>query len=116
MKETENEFIGRKMRTARFAAGLTLAEVEDITDGAFKASIVGGYERADRGMSVARFLRLCKLYNVTPARILGDATAPTLNEAILNDDRFTHTQIKSVLDILRAFEQSNAMKEGLREA
>ena len=116
MKESENEWIGRRMRTARFAARLTLGEVEELTDGAFKASIVGSYERADRGLSVAKFLRLCKLSNVTPARILGDATAPTLNDAVLNDDRFTADQIKSVLDILRAFEQTNAMKASLREA
>lgn len=116
MRETENEWIGRKMRQAREAAKLTLAEVEQLTDQTFKASIVGSYERAERSMTVPRFLRLCKVYNVTPARILGDESAPTLNEAILNDDRFSDEQIKSVLDILRAFEQSNAMQAALREA
>lgn len=62
--------LGRKLRAARRQRGWSLGEVESQTDGEFKASVVGAYERGERAISVQRFVRLAETYNVVPADLL----------------------------------------------
>jgi transcriptional regulator with XRE-family HTH domain len=64
--------IGKALRRARTARGLTLRQVATITEGRFKATSVAGYERGERTISVERFCDLCDLYDVSPQAILGD--------------------------------------------
>jgi hypothetical protein len=47
-----------------------LGEVESHTDGEFKASVVGAYERGERAISVQRFVRLAEVYDFPPADLL----------------------------------------------
>ncbi len=62
-----NRQLGAEMRHAR---PWTLQEVEKRTNGEFKASVVGAYERGERAMTVARFVRLCEWYSTSPILIL----------------------------------------------
>jgi transcriptional regulator with XRE-family HTH domain len=62
--------LGQKLRAARRQRGWSLGEVESHTDGEFKASVVGAYERGERAISVQRFVRLAETYNVVPADLL----------------------------------------------
>jgi len=64
--------IGKALRRARTARGLTLRQVSTLTEGRFKATSVAGYERGERTISVERFCDLCDLYQVSPQAILGD--------------------------------------------
>jgi transcriptional regulator with XRE-family HTH domain len=64
--------IGKALRRARTARGLTLRQVSSLTEGRFKATSVAGYERGERTISVERFCDLCALYEVSPSAILGD--------------------------------------------
>ena len=64
--------IGKALRRARAAHGLTLRQVSTLTEGRFKATSVAGYERGERTISVERFCDLCALYRVSPPAILGD--------------------------------------------
>ena len=64
--------IGKALRRARTARGLTLRQVSTLTEGRFKATSVAGYERGERTISVERFCDLCALYQVSPPAILGD--------------------------------------------
>jgi transcriptional regulator with XRE-family HTH domain len=64
--------IGKALRRARAARGLTLRQVSTITEGRFKATSVAGYERGERTISVERFCDLCDTYKVSPQAILGD--------------------------------------------
>ena len=64
--------IGKALRRARTARGLTLRQVSTLTEGRFKATSVAGYERGERTISVQRFCDLCDLYQVSPQAILGD--------------------------------------------
>jgi transcriptional regulator with XRE-family HTH domain len=64
--------IGKALRRARAARGLTLRQVSTLTEGRFKATSVAGYERAERTISVERFCDLCNTYQVSPQAILGD--------------------------------------------
>jgi transcriptional regulator with XRE-family HTH domain len=64
--------IGKGLREARRARGLTLRQVSALTDGRFKATSVAGYERGERTISVERFCELCGLYGVAPQAVLGE--------------------------------------------
>lgn len=64
--------IGRALRRLRRAQGLTLVEVAAMSEGAFKATSVAGYERGERNITVERFCRLTELYGYAPERLLAD--------------------------------------------
>lgn len=62
--------LGQKLRAARRHRGWSLGEVEANTEGEFKASVVGAYERGERAISVQRFVALSDIYGVVPADLL----------------------------------------------
>lgn len=64
--------VGTALRRARDAAGLSLKDVERLTEGRFKPSTVAGYERGERSISVSRFLSLARFYATHPDEILSD--------------------------------------------
>ena len=64
--------IGRALRRARAARGLTLRQVASVTGGEFKATSVAGYERGERTISVERFCQLCAVYLASPPAVLAE--------------------------------------------
>lgn len=62
--------LGQKLRAARRHRGWSLGEVESNTNGEFKASVVGAYERGERAISVQRFASLADIYGVVAADLL----------------------------------------------
>lgn len=62
--------VGKRLRAARKHRRLTLGDVEALSGGEFKTSVLGAYERGERGLAVSRLLRLAELYGVTPAELL----------------------------------------------
>jgi transcriptional regulator with XRE-family HTH domain len=62
--------LGRQLRAARRQLGLSLKLVETMTEGEFKASALGAYERAQRTISVPRLHRLAHVYRVSVDRLL----------------------------------------------
>jgi transcriptional regulator with XRE-family HTH domain len=77
--------IGRALRRARAARGLTLRQVASVTGGQFKATSVAGYERGERTISVERFCQLCDVYGAAPNVVLADivnAVAGTMQTVI----------------------------------
>ena len=70
MRGSIGEEVGRALRGARLARGLTLRQVGELSDGAFKPTAVAGYERAERSISVERYFELCAFYDVSPAQLL----------------------------------------------
>src|SRR5439155_18186131 len=62
--------IGRALRRARLAQGLTLKQLAAASAGRFKPTSVAGYERGERGISVVRFCELSRVYRVPPDRLL----------------------------------------------
>jgi transcriptional regulator with XRE-family HTH domain len=69
------QVIGEVLRDARQTAGLTLRQALDRSGGRFKPSVIGGYERGERSISVARFCQLATFYGVPADRLLGQALA-----------------------------------------
>ena len=54
------------------ARGLTLRDLAPMSAGRFKATSVAGYERGERRISLERFCELCRLYGVSPWRLLAN--------------------------------------------
>lgn len=72
--------LGARLRSIRRQQGMTLHDVEERSDGQWKAVVVGSYERGDRAISVAKLARLAEFYNVPLHDLLpsddGDSRAP----------------------------------------
>ncbi len=83
--ESFNVAMGERLRRARRARGWSLLEVEEATEGEFKASVLGAYERGERSLSVSRLCRLAELYHVTPAALLPGAAELAAAEPVVVD-------------------------------
>lgn len=68
-----SEAIGEALRRARRGRNMTLHDVRRISNGRFKPSSVGSYERGTRTISVPLLCDLAALYGIPPDRILADA-------------------------------------------
>lgn len=89
MVEDFNYALGQRLRAARRHRGWSLGDVEANTDGEFKASVVGAYERGERAISVQRFVSLADIYGSAPSELLPAGTMPDLVidlEALAGDD------------------------------
>jgi transcriptional regulator with XRE-family HTH domain len=62
--------LGNRIRAVRLDLGLTLRDVERLSGGMLSSVAVGSYERADRTMSVTKFLALADFYGVAATDLL----------------------------------------------
>jgi transcriptional regulator with XRE-family HTH domain len=69
------QVLGDVLRDARQQRGLTLRQAMERSEGHFKPSVIGGYERGERSVSVARFCELAKFYRIPADRLLGQVLA-----------------------------------------
>ena len=79
-----NRAVGRTLRDARRARGLTLKQLAARSGSSFKPSAVGGYERGERAISVERFCRLAAVYGVPAGELLARALR-TVGDDVLVD-------------------------------
>lgn len=70
MEERFNLALGGRLRAARRHRGLSLTEVEQLSEQEFKASVLGAYERGERALSVQRLVRLAALYEMPVKHLL----------------------------------------------
>lgn len=68
--------LGARLRAIRQQQGLTLQEVEERSDGHWKAVVVGSYERGDRALSVAKLAELGEFYGVPVSELLPTEDQP----------------------------------------
>lgn len=66
--------LGERLRRVRRQQGLSLLDVEQLSDGALKASVLGAYERGERTISITRLSELSEFYRVPVAELLPDPT------------------------------------------
>lgn len=64
--------LGARLRAIRNQQGLSLQRVEDMSEGKWKAVVVGSYERGDRAVTVQRLSELAAFYGVPPVELLPD--------------------------------------------
>jgi transcriptional regulator with XRE-family HTH domain len=67
---TYTELLGERLRSIRRQRGLSLQEVQRLTEGEFKAAVLGAYERGERSLSVPRLRRLAEVYGVPLTQLL----------------------------------------------
>lgn len=69
--------IGRRIRARRKALRVSLAEVETMTGGEFRASVLGAYERGERDIRAVRLVRLAEVYGCAPVDMLPATDMPS---------------------------------------
>ena len=67
--------VGMVLREHRLACGYTLREVSAESRGLLKGSALASYERAERKITLERFVRLMSLYDVPADRALSEVMA-----------------------------------------
>jgi len=60
----EAERLGSHLRRLRRQKGLSLLDVQALSEGGFKASVLGAYERGERAISAIRLSDLANLYRL----------------------------------------------------
>ena len=62
--------VGERLRAIRTGLGLSLQDVERRSKGAWKAAVIGSYERGDRNISASRLCELADFYGVPASDVL----------------------------------------------
>ncbi len=105
MEEKDNRetslAVGEKLRQIRKEQRLSLHDVEEQSNHEFKASVVGAYERGERSISVARLIRLCEHYHISPSSVL-----PSENTIDLTEEEGTHKKI--IVDLAKVADNNHA--------
>lgn len=70
--ETHQQLLGERLREIRNQQGMTLHDVEERSDGRWKAAVIGAYERGDRAISAPKLIELARFYRVPVAELLPD--------------------------------------------
>ena len=68
--------LGARLRAVRRRQGLRLQDVEERSEGHFKAVVVGSYERGDRAVSAHKLAALASFYGVPVAELLPEDESP----------------------------------------
>jgi transcriptional regulator with XRE-family HTH domain len=68
--------VGDRLRNIRTQKGMSLHDVQDASEGRWKAAVVGAYERGDRNVTVARLAELAGFYGVPVTELLPDEADP----------------------------------------
>lgn len=75
--------LGSRLRAIRQQQGMTLHQVEEQSEGKWKAVVVGSYERGDRAVSVAKLAELGEFYGVPVSELLPkEDVEPTSGEPL----------------------------------
>ena len=74
--------VGSRLRAVRTEMHLSLQRVDALSEGEFRTSVLGAYERGDRAISLPRLQRLATLYDVPLERFLPRDGAGERDEAI----------------------------------
>jgi transcriptional regulator with XRE-family HTH domain len=65
-----NDRVGGRLRAIRKQRGLSLQDVRRLSEGEFKAAVVGAYERGERSLSLPRLHRLARFFQVPISQFL----------------------------------------------
>jgi transcriptional regulator with XRE-family HTH domain len=101
--------VGERLRAIRRQKKLSLQDVDEMSTGEFKASVVGAYERGERAISLPRLQRLADVYSVPVAQLLPfDESEPGLDP-----DSVSSRSRKLAIDLVRLAEMTGPSAEML---
>jgi transcriptional regulator with XRE-family HTH domain len=101
--------VGRVLRRLRTDQSLTLHGVQELSNGAFKASALSGYERGERSISLEKFRDLVELYSAAPDVALKEVLA-LVGEKRTEDRVIDLTEAS--IDLTDASERTVPAREG----
>jgi transcriptional regulator with XRE-family HTH domain len=110
--------LGNRLRAIRQQQGLTLQQVEELSEGKWKAVVVGSYERGDRAVSVAKLAELAEFYNVPVAELLPKEDMPsagagwTSNKVMLDLRRLARSDLDPDLKPVSRFAHTIQLQRG----
>jgi transcriptional regulator with XRE-family HTH domain len=87
--------LGERLRAVRTQQDLTLQQVEERSDGKWKAVVIGAYERGDRAISAAKLADLADFYGIPVSELLPETQETTAVD--VSRERRSHV----VLDLTR---------------
>jgi transcriptional regulator with XRE-family HTH domain len=80
---SRQQALGARLRRIRAQQGLSLAQVEERSEGRWKAVVVGAYERGDRAVTIERLAALAAFYDVPIGHLLPpESTAAPLDDNV----------------------------------
>lgn len=85
--DRRSQELGRKLRDIRRRKQLSLQNVEAATNGEYKASVLGAYERGERHISVPRLLGLTAYYGVALHEVVEEAKPESYELTVRFDAR-----------------------------
>lgn len=109
-----NEQLGQRLRDARKRRGWSLLDIEEMTDGEFKASVMGAYERGERSLSALRLCKLADIYDVSAGSLLPapyDGSQPSVVIDLDRAERMTGVQADAMerfLDAIQTMRRNTA--------
>jgi transcriptional regulator with XRE-family HTH domain len=62
--------VGKRLRSIRKQRGLSLQDVQRLSEQEFKAAVLGAYERGERSLSLPRLHRLAAFFSVPVGQLL----------------------------------------------
>lgn len=68
--------LGERLRRIRIQKNMSLQDVQQASNGKWKAAVIGAYERGDRNVTVAKLSELADFYAVPVSEILPAETGP----------------------------------------
>jgi transcriptional regulator with XRE-family HTH domain len=110
--------LGARLRAIRQQQGLTLQQVEEMSQGKWKAVVVGSYERGDRAVSVTKLHELAEFYNVPVSELLPkeemDAVRPGAppTKVMLDLRRLSRSDLEPDLRPISRFAHTIQMQRG----
>jgi transcriptional regulator with XRE-family HTH domain len=110
--------LGSRLRAIRQQQGLTLQQVEELSEGKWKAVVVGSYERGDRAVSVAKLAELGDFYNVPVSELLPkeeigqSQTSPLSGKVMLDLRRLSRTDLDPDLRPISRFAHTIQLQRG----
>ena len=69
--------LGERLRKIRIQKGMSLHDVQETSEGRWKAAVVGAYERGDRNVTVPRLSELANFYGVPVSELIPDGQSAT---------------------------------------
>lgn len=86
---TGDPILGARLREIRESYGMSVHDVEVLSDGEIRRSTLSAYERGDRALSVARLTRLAEIYGVPVTDVLAPKVID-LRDGAEAEDREPH--------------------------
>jgi len=98
--------LGWRLRHIRESRDLSRKDVENMTGGEFKESILAMYENGRRRIPTPRLKQLADFYGVSAAWLMGEAVSQeskkdvSMEALLMADPNFNEEERKLVLDVL----------------